>query len=67
MKKFTKFTAIILAAAALCGCEKIPDDPGVSSVPESSVTSSVTDREPVVDSVLPKEYVIVKQKYLKRY
>ena len=67
MKKFTKITAIILAAAMLCGCEKIPDDPDVSSVPESSVTSSDTGGQQTTDTVLPKEYVIVKQKYLKRF
>ena len=30
MKKYTKFTAIILAAAMLCGCEKIPDAVDIS-------------------------------------
>ena len=67
MKRSTKLTAIILAAAMLCGCEKIPDDPGAASVSESSVTSSDTGGQQIIDTVLPKEYVIVKQKYLKRF
>ena len=67
MKRITKITAIILAAAMLCGCEKIPDDPDTSSVAESSVTSSAASGQQVADTVLPKEYVVVKQKYLKRF
>ena len=67
MKKYKKITAIILAAAMLCGCEKIPDNSEVSSVPESSVTSSDTGKQHIADTVLPKEYVVVKQKYLKRF
>lgn len=67
MKKNKKITAIILAAAMLCGCEKIPDNPDVSSIPESSVTSSDTVVQQVTDTVLPKEFVVVKQKYLKRF
>ena len=68
MKRSTKIAAIILAAAiTLCGCEKIPDDSNVSSAPESSVVSSDSGGAQRIDNVLPKEYVIVKQKFLKRY
>lgn len=51
----------------LCGCEKIPDDSNVSSVPESSVVSSDSGGAQKIDTVYPKEYVIVKQKYLKQF
>ena len=51
----------------LCGCEKIPDDPDLSSAPESSVISSDTSGQQIVGSDVPKEYVVVKQKYLKRF
>lgn len=67
MKRYKKITAIILAAAMLCGCEKIPDSSNESSVSESSVISSETGGQQTVDTVLPKEYVVVKQKYLKRF
>lgn len=66
MKRFKKITAIILAAAMLCGCRKIPDDPNVSSVSESTVASSDAETQQTADNVLPKEYVIVKQKFLRR-
>lgn len=67
MKRYTKITAIILTAAMLCGCERISDDPNVSSGPESSVTSSDTSGEQNADTFLPKEHIVVKQSYLKKY
>ena len=67
MKRFKKITAIILAAAMLCGCEKIPDDSNVSISSESTAVSSDSGGAQKVDTVLPKEYVIVKQKYLKKF
>lgn len=70
MKKYAKLTAIILAAAMLfCGCEKIADEPGESSTPESSVTSSddttsVLERNK--DSYRPTEYSITRRTYTAR-
>lgn len=65
MKRYTKITAIILAAAMLCGCEKIPDNSDVQSGTESSVTSSYTSTEKP-DTVSPKEYLVMKKSYLNK-
>ena len=51
----------------LCGCEKIPDDSDVPSTAESSVVSSDPGGTQRTDTVFPKEYVIVQQKYLKKF
>lgn len=70
MKRYSKLTAIILAAAILfCGCEKIADEPGESSAPESSVTSSddttsVPERNK--DSYRPTEYSITRRSFAGR-
>lgn len=51
----------------LCGCERIADDPNASSGSESSVVSSDTSGEQNTDTVLPKEHIVVKQSYLKKF
>ncbi|MDE6729076.1 MAG: glycoside hydrolase family 26 protein [Oscillospiraceae bacterium] len=67
MKKYAKITAILLAASMLCACEKIPDDPDLSSGAESSVTSSDTSSEQDPDIYAPNDPVIVKQSYVKKF
>ena len=67
MKRFKKLTAIILVAMMFCGCEKIPDDSNVPTSSESSAVSSESSGTLKTDTVLPKEYVIVQQKYLKQF
>lgn len=71
MKKYAKLTAIFLAAAMLfCGCEKIADESGTSSVPESSVTSSDNTSASVPernkDSYRPAEHSIIRRSYTVR-
>lgn len=69
MKRFAKFTAILLAAAMLfCGCEKIPDESGESSAPESSDASSDTTSAPQLnkDSFRPAEYSITRRSFANR-
>lgn len=67
MKKHAKLTAILLAASMLCACEKIPDDPDLSSGTESSVTSSDTSSEQNPDIYAPNDPVVVKQSYVKKF
>lgn len=67
MKRYTKITAIILAAAMLCGCERIPDDPNPSSGSESVVASTVTSGEQNTDTFIPKDHIVVKQSFLKKF
>lgn len=69
MKKHAKLTAIILAAAMLfCGCEKIADDPGLSSSTESSVTSTITGSTPErnTDSYRPTEHTVTRRSFASR-
>lgn len=69
MKRYAKLTAVILAAAMLfCGCEKIADESGTSSVPESSDASSDTTSVPErnKDSFRPTEHSIIRHSFTGR-
>ena len=69
MKRFAKITAGLLAAAILCGCEKIPD--ASKSEPESSESvSSQTSgggEFGLKDSFAPNEHTVVNQSFTKKY
>lgn len=67
MKRFTKITALFLAATLLCGCEKISDNSNVSDGTESSVTSSDTSNVTELDTAYPREYPVVKESFLSKF
>lgn len=70
MKKYTKFTAIILAAAMLCGCEKIPDAVDISdSLTGNSASESTSgdNGRQNTDTNTVNNYTVLKQSYVKKY
>ena len=70
MKRYTKLTAIVLAAALLCGCEKIPDWSDNSESSDSHSNSSDKSggfAEQITDTYSPDEYKVLKQSYVKKF
>lgn len=66
MKKFAKSLTVLLLAAALCACSRIPDYSELESSDGGSESSDLTSRPTVTpedSEYLPKEYAVTKQDY----
>ncbi len=68
MRRFAKITAALLAAAILCGCEKIPDksDSEPESL-ESANSQTESAGSGLKDSYAPGEHTVVAQSFTKKY
>lgn len=63
-----KIISVLLAAAMLCGCEKVENNSDASSAPESSAVSSETSGgEQNTDAFKPDDANIIKQSFAKKF